>query len=307
MPELSIILVTRNDDYGELREERFIGCLRSLIEGARYIQYELIVVDWNPPKNKPEINVQYKPVFDMIEQRGSIVKHLIISESVHKKFDNPLSLDLFEFPARNAGIRLSTCPYVLVISQDLYITGEIWEQTARHITLTNPNEKVYFRCTRCDVKKKSGADLLLAVRNNIKNHAIEEYLYSNITQIHSPIGTLSLSQMYNTNRKMVNDLIKSLCENKDRVFINGGGDFLFASRKTFDDVSGFCERTDKYYHMDGEFIFRLRDRGYREIILDGCVLHIEHRTFHQTVSRSLITKEEDYRKIDEDNPNYGLF
>ncbi|MCD6073918.1 MAG: hypothetical protein K0Q70_801, partial [Rhodospirillales bacterium] len=56
-PELSIVVTSRNDDHGGNLQKRMRLCFNGIFAlAARHkLKCELIIVEWNPPADKPKL------------------------------------------------------------------------------------------------------------------------------------------------------------------------------------------------------------------------------------------------------------
>ena len=101
MPNLSIIVAGRNDNYGENMVERFSLCMKKM--SAAFPDEEIIVVDWNPIDSYlwwkfPWLNK--KPFNNIIVENKAIVNNGFNASGFN------------EFFAKNVGIRHATGDWI---------------------------------------------------------------------------------------------------------------------------------------------------------------------------------------------------
>jgi hypothetical protein len=107
---LSIILAGRNDLYGGgdylVRMNR---CLDSVVP----LGCEIIFVEWNPPPDRPTLK-------KVITHQGI---HLItVTNDVHNWQHGSELMPMFEYRAKNVGIRRATGDWILVMNSDIELT-----------------------------------------------------------------------------------------------------------------------------------------------------------------------------------------
>eukprot|EP00741_Cyanophora_paradoxa_P022632 tig00021493_g21857.t1 len=118
-PYLSIVVVTRNDDYGGGLRRRFQVFLNSLADGAGRAgaPLELVVVDWNTPPGRRSVMEEYEwPV-----RHNLTYRFVRVPPGVHRRFPNHAKIPLFEWVGKNAGVRRARGEYVLVTNQDVLL------------------------------------------------------------------------------------------------------------------------------------------------------------------------------------------
>ena len=111
-PYLSLVVAARNDNYGGDFTHRFQVFVNVLSGWAhRYkLDAELIVVEWNPPPDRPALREQIAWPAD----RGSLRLRLIeVPQEIHRRLPNSGRMPLFEYIAKNAGIRRARGRYVI--------------------------------------------------------------------------------------------------------------------------------------------------------------------------------------------------
>lgn len=311
---LSIIVVTRNDDYGQYQNERFRLFLRSLIDGQRYLNIELVIVEWNPPDNRPSLSEQYKDLLEKIDT--SIIK---VPMTIHSQFSNPLNLPLFEYVGKNVGVRHAKYNWILITNPDIYFPINIWKSIINVDKYYDINQKVYWRATRADVNKKVIGEFNI---DQILYHhgTIERKLMANILCINTCTGLITVAEDFIIkNIETISDffdnmIIESIMtyremkqSNKNLVFNNACGDFLLISKNNFDLVSGFCEKTETYSHWDTELLERLLHLGFKEGIFIDMIYHIDHFRHIDNMKWHDITAEDEYRDPNDTNPNWGKY
>ena len=125
-PYLSVVVVSRNDDHGGNPLLRTQLCINSLYEQCnRYrLPIELIVVDWNPPLDRPGL----ADVIQWPEDRRFIRTRVIsVPPKFHRKLPHSEDLPLFQMIGKNVGIRRANGEYVLATNIDILFSDELME------------------------------------------------------------------------------------------------------------------------------------------------------------------------------------
>lgn len=80
MPKISIALFGRNDNYGGDFLDKLKLSIKSIQKSLKDIDYEIILLDYNPPKNKPLLSEYFSA------DKYSIIKHVVFSNEDHLEF-----------------------------------------------------------------------------------------------------------------------------------------------------------------------------------------------------------------------------
>lgn len=123
-PYLSIVMVTRNDDYQPDAFKRLQTCVVSFIEQAkRYsLDAELIIVEWNPPADRPLL----KDAIAWPDDLGSIVVRIIVvPNSVHKRYNCCDKINIMAAPAQNIGVRRAKGVFIATMTTDILLSNEL--------------------------------------------------------------------------------------------------------------------------------------------------------------------------------------
>ena len=105
---------------------------------------ELIIVEWNPPEERPKLIDQLKiPKLN----NGLKIKFITIPNNVHKKFKNSDKLNFFQMIAKNVGIRKAEGEFILCTNIDIIFSDEIFEFFSKK----KLNLKTIYRTDRYDI------------------------------------------------------------------------------------------------------------------------------------------------------------
>jgi hypothetical protein len=208
-PYVSFVSYFRNDSYTsdfDLRVKRATNFLVRQLQRAA-IESELILVEWNPPLDRPLIidSLGPLPQGDCVQVRG-----VIVGQEHHQKFAGSQEWGMNPAAAANVGLRRAQGRFVSPKASDTYLSDEIIGTIARR----DLHENALYRCDRCDVTL-SAKDLLELPDERLltRLESLDSTRYSRVP--HPP-------QWY------IRELHTNAC-----------GDFLLMSRKMWHTVRGF--------------------------------------------------------------------
>ncbi len=146
-PYLSIVATARNDNHGGnmlRRMQIFINGL--LYQCQQYkLPAELIIVEWNPPVDKPLLE---KVLSWPIENNPCKVRIIEVPPEIHRRFKHSEGLPLFQMIAKNVGIRRAKGEFILATNIDLLFSNELFSFLASR----QLQPGVMYRIDRYDVR-----------------------------------------------------------------------------------------------------------------------------------------------------------
>lgn len=156
--QLSIVVPGRNDDYGGNFKERIFRSLDhnlDLLEKAS-IAYEIIFVEWNPLPVKQLLS-------EAVLERYRNSKAYVVENSLHKKYSLNPNMVFHEMPAKNAGIRRASNPWILSANADILMDPALVEALAK----SELDYKTIYRAHRIDVDRNSSFEAMLDPENQL--------------------------------------------------------------------------------------------------------------------------------------------
>jgi hypothetical protein len=123
-PYLSLVATARNDDHGGNLLGRMQAFLDGWIAQARRfsIPSELILVEWNPPPDRPRLAQALRwPDAPSPCQ----VRILEIPPELHRRYAHAAKLPLYQMIAKNAGIRRARGEFILATNVDILFSSEL--------------------------------------------------------------------------------------------------------------------------------------------------------------------------------------
>jgi hypothetical protein len=123
-PYLSVVVTARNDDHGGNLLGRMQAFVNAWIGQAKRhrLSSELIVVDWNPPQDRP-------PLIEAIKWPADTgpcqVRFIQVPPEIHSTYQHPAALPLYQMIAKNVAMRRSRGRFILATNIDIIFTDEL--------------------------------------------------------------------------------------------------------------------------------------------------------------------------------------
>ena len=122
-PYLSVVVATRNDDHGGdplKRLQAFVNCFDEQCRRTG-LDAELIVVEWNPPPDRPRVDTLLWPPIPSF----CAYRFIEVPAGIHQRLRHADVLPLFQMIAKNAGIRRARGRFVLATNIDIIFSTEL--------------------------------------------------------------------------------------------------------------------------------------------------------------------------------------
>lgn len=285
-PYISVVVTTRNDNYGENMEQRLRMFVNSLeMYQQKYSDlFELIIVEWNPPSETAPLHT-ILPVCSHLP-----IKVISVPYIHHEKLN--IRRPLAEWPAKNVGLRRATSPFVLVTNPDVILTPSLVESLAAK----NLSHDVVYRCDRYDFDGQ-GIDTV-----DPENYV--DWAVSKIFRMHGMRGSQSISVDIEPGTRLEYLPVSFFDENT--VHTNGAGDFMLISTQTAIDADGLYGGNKCPGHCDSVSMYRF----IRQDISHG-VFEFPCFTLHHDHDRNNLPPPYDYWTVidaahDDNDPDWGL-
>jgi hypothetical protein len=123
-PYLSVVATSRNDDHGGSLLARMQVFVDALIGQCKRhsLSAELILVEWNPPPNRPLLTDALRWPDNFGPCRARIIE---VPSSLHARYSHAGNLPLYQMIAKNVGIRRSQGQFVLATNIDILLNDEL--------------------------------------------------------------------------------------------------------------------------------------------------------------------------------------
>jgi hypothetical protein len=127
-PYLSVVVTTRNDDHGGdplKRLQAFVNCFDEQCRRTG-LSAELIVVEWNPPADKPRVSA----LLDLPAPSHCTYRFIEVPPELHARLKYSDVLPLFQMIGKNVGIRRAQGRFVLATNIDIIFSNALIEWIA---------------------------------------------------------------------------------------------------------------------------------------------------------------------------------
>ena len=288
---LSVVAASRNDGHGAYLLERTQLFVDGLADQVKRFDraVELILVDWNPPSDRPGLgDVIRSPRVDGFDLRFIAVPH-----SMHATISGSDRLPFFQMLAKNVGIRRARGDAVLATNVDILLSDELF------LASTGPLvDRCVYRADRLDVgfDPESPSDPSAIRRSQpIRLNRKDGIHYPGRGRVHPHVrGLPDLARTFLTNpvwflhrlttasamggppswsryrRAFVRVLVLP------NLHLNGCGDFTLMSRSSWEMLRGYPEWETFSWNLDSLLLYQAAAAGFRFVDLDAPALHLEH-------------------------------
>lgn len=277
-PRLSIVATSRNDEHGGQLTARMQLFVEGLAEQSdRFeLSIELILVEWNPPAERP-------PLVDALRWRPSEYLQpsvITVPPEVHRTFPHADGLPLFQMIGKNVGIRRSTAPHVLATNIDILFSDELFE-----FLKTGLRPESMYRVDRHDVQAELGGPSLPSPAECralpvIREHRLDGLRYPNgrPAMPRKPARPAGLGL-----KPAATELTRVVSAARDRLVLprlhtSGAGDFTLTSREVWSGLHGYPEWPAYSWAMDGVVLWQALAAGVEIVNLRPPMVayHLEH-------------------------------
>ncbi len=280
-PFISFVIAARNDNYGINflhRLQVFVNVLFTLWKKYN-LNAELIIVEWNPPKDK----LRLKDALTWPKWlRPETVRIIELPREIHSRLPDSDRMPMFEFIAKNVGIRRARGEYVLATNPDLLYS----ETLIKFLASKRLSKDSFYRIDRYDVAEL--VPLALSVEEQLKFCAKYAFRVATINR------TVSIERFPSSFRRLIRSFLldtwsflvrtentRSLLQ---QLHTNASGDFFLMAKQYWHEVRGYPE-LKSYTFIDGYACFMASALGLKQVVLKNPL-----RIYHQEHDRSEHTK-----------------
>lgn len=128
-PYISVVVTSRNDDHGGSLLNRTQAFVNGWIGQCKRhgLASELIMVDWNPPSDRP-------PLMQALNWPADTspcdVRFIQVPPEVHRRYKHAEAMPLYQMIAKNVGIRRARGNFVLATNIDIIFSDELVQYLA---------------------------------------------------------------------------------------------------------------------------------------------------------------------------------
>jgi hypothetical protein len=268
-PYLSFVIAARNDNYGGDflgRLQIFVNALLAMWE-KHGLDAELVIVEWNPPPGRPRLKKAIRWPKSPMLARVSIVD---VPNGVHRGLANSDRLPMFEYIAKNAGVRRAKGTFILSTNPDLLFSDGLIKFFAGR----NLKPDCYYRVNRYDVAENVPASLGVDGQLRFCSlHAFRFHLAQHSVMLNRPRRFCHyISQAVPGFRRV---RAMSALFHRQRVHTNASGDFMLMSGESWRSLRGYPELTT-HSHIDSYLVYMAATAGLKQVVLWDPIYHLEH-------------------------------
>jgi hypothetical protein len=300
-PYLSVVAVSRNDDHGGNLFERTNFFVQSLNQQCKRnnLDVELVLVDWNPPSDRPGLAESIK--WPSPDNAAIDFRVITVPQNIHAHFASEAPLPLFQMIGKNVGIRRARGKFILATNIDIIFSDALMERLASH-SLKNG---VYYRTDRCDVPGSPLDTLTIdelprwCMQHIFRQHR-REGLYVRETgggggfapwntpliprileglkeSYRAELGFSGISAATSwLLRKVVAKVLRAT--GSPILHTNACGDFTLMGKNEWGGLQGYPEWPKYSWHLDGILLHMARAYGITEESwpFPACSFHLDH-------------------------------
>lgn len=279
---ISFVVSARNDLHGGNFLSRFRTFARALaLQADRFrLRSELVVVEWNPPAERPRLKDAFEWPSD---STGLSIRIIEVSPSLHKRYLHSGQLPLYQMIAKNVGIRRSHGDFVLATTADLLFSNEL----VQFLASGDLDPEVLYRVDRYDV----APDIPESASIDHQLMFCRQHVIRVLTCCQMLEGESLAKHMTPVSGEM-----KPLEFHYEHPYPHlhtwASGDFTLLAREKWLQLRGYPEFDMYSLHLDSLLLHMTHVSGIRELILPDPmrIYHIDHGSSEAKERHSLVDR-----------------
>lgn len=275
-PYISVVVVGRNDDYGQGFVQRLDTFVRSLDHQAKACPgvFELVIVEWNPPSDRENLYQSIAP------PQHLDLRVIQVPQELHQSLG--VARSVLEFHGKNVGARRARGDFVLTTNPDVLFSNDLIAELARRRLRTD----VVYRTDRYDFDA-TGIDQVATAQ-------LERFALDRTFVMHGIRNQCSVSISITPGTPQISHLPTSDID-MQIPHTNAAGDFLLASREAFYTVRGLYESKQLKWHVDSISLLRFfRTKMRQQVFLAPCCIFHQH---HERATPDISFQEVDWDQV----------
>lgn len=268
-PYLSVVVVARNDNYGGnflKRFRQFVQCMTESVE-ARDMSAELIVVEWNPPVDRPELA---KAISWPVNRRRLTIRVVQVPPEVHRSHPLGSKLPLLEYLGKSVGIRRAHGRFVLCTNPDILLNGHAFDWLARK----DLRPDAFYRMIRWQVKPEIPDGLSLEQQLAFcATHVFSRSYYGTALPVNSSgriCWSIPVLQQY-----LMRQWLRIRTPIPYDIWTHASGDFLMMATEAWHHLRGYPD-IPSFNYLDGYMCFLAVAADLKQIVIKDPM-----RSYHQ--------------------------
>ena len=284
-PKISFVFPVHDPEYGGGLLARTQRHLVALIAFANryHLVSEIIIVEWNPRPDRATFRESLRWPDDL----GTVsLRFIEVPVDIHRRFPNAERLPIFEYIAKNAGIRRARGQFVLATNPDLFYSPALIRWLAR--ASFSPGK--FYRIDRRDLSEDIPAGLSLSRQLRFcSQHVAHVHALFGSYRAGESDGPRRLEAEYHRRlrepagpKRWTNTQDAQLMFPSDGLHRNAAGDFFLMEREWWQRLRGYPELYT-HAHIDAILCWVASSAGcVQEVIPSRC--HLYHQA-HDRASR----------------------
>lgn len=265
-PKVSLVFAVHDPEYGGGLLSRTQKHIDALIELANRsdLHAEIVIVEWNPRQDRAPFRESLRWPDDL----GSVcLRFFEVPAEIHHRLPNADRIPIFEYIAKNAGLRRSRGRFLLATNPDLFFSPALVRWLAR----ASLSRGTFYRVDRRDLSEDIPTDWSLARQLR--------FCGRHVAQVHAFFGSYGPGDA---------DGGQSLRTEYDRgahndgIHRNAAGDFFLMEQRWWHRLRGYPELYT-HAHIDAILGWVASSAGLvQEILPSRCRLYHQphHRASH---------------------------
>lgn len=237
---------------------------------------ELILVEWNPPEDKPLLKEVLPIPNDDVPVR---VRYVVVPKKIHETYRLSGAMPLYQMIAKNVGIRRASGRFVLCTNVDILFSDLCFKELAKK----NLEEGSFYRANRCDVPRE--------VMKYESHEEQLEFAEKNIIRRlgkspgHEVFAFPTFFYTFPRITKLLNSAILWLWKETHpgqfqhfTIDFMACGDFTLMSKADWLRMDGYVELDMYSIHVDSMGLWSACALGMKQVLFPyySCVYHIDH-------------------------------
>jgi hypothetical protein len=284
-PKISFVFAVHDPEYGGgllARTQRHLDALIELANRYRLLS-EIIIVEWNPRQDRARFRESLRWPDDL----GHVCLRFVeVPAEIHRKLPNADRIPIFEYTAKNVGLRRARGQFLLATNPDLFCSPALIRWLAR----TSLSPEKFYRVDRQDLSEEIPRDLSLSRQLRFcSRHVADVHALFGSYRPGDADGRQRLSDEYDRcmrdpdGAKLWTDTLdERLILPADGLHRNAAGDFFLMERGWWHRLRGYPELYT-HAHIDAILCWVVSGAGVvQEILPSRCRLYHQahHRASH---------------------------
>jgi hypothetical protein len=249
----------------------FVDMLCSSISASN-VDAELLIVEWNPPPNRARlIDAVSWPKY---MRKGSL-RVVTVPESIHMSLPNSDKMPIFEYIAKNVGIRRAKGKHIVATNPDIIFCSSMVTYLSSD---SNLDSQMFYRANRYDVAK----EIPLSGTREIEN-----FCKLNWSAVHDRAGRFGRSEynwfnkcgIYFNSNLTAAKLVHDFMPYPYSIHTYTSGDFMLMSKENWLRMRAYPE-LKTHGHIDDYMCF-LASLFLKQRVLPYPIYHQEHSKHEQ--------------------------